>query len=366
MKKRRIVIASILKPVDDTRMLEKMAVTLGDSGKYDVFIIGYPSKPIHGYTNIVLLPLLPFPRLSLRRLVAPWKVFGMIHKVNPDIVIVNTHELLTVAILNRILFGTRIIYDIRENYFRNILYTEAFGRLLRPFLAAYVRLKEVMASPWIKLFLLAEQGYQNEVKFARPHLVIENKAAISRPPVRQRHPGKIRLLFSGTLAESTGVFQAIQLARKLHQVEPAITLDLIGYCAKPGVLQKIREAIESYSFIQLLGGDRLVPHHDIIGAITNADFGLVCYPVSRQNENSIPTKVYEYLASRLPILLQQHPPWVALCKRWDACIPLDFESVDPAWLLQQMQQTFYPTAPEEVTWEPEGLKLLAALDNIFA
>ena len=44
MKKQRIVLASVLKPVDDTRMFEKIGKSLSDNPDFEIFIIGYPSK----------------------------------------------------------------------------------------------------------------------------------------------------------------------------------------------------------------------------------------------------------------------------------------------------------------------------------
>jgi len=377
MKKQRIVIASLLKPVDDTRMFEKMGVTLSDSGQYEIFIIGYPSKSTPAYTNIHFLPLTAFSRISPGRLLAPFKVLRIIHQVNPQILIVNTHELLIVAILNRILFGARIIYDVRENYYRNILYAGSFPLLLRPFLAAWVRLKEKVTSPIFHHFFLAENGYQKEMSFFRNRAtVIENKATESKGFSRARMPGKIRLLFSGTLAESTGVFQAIDLAKKLHSLNYSIHLTLVGYCAKAETLRKIHQEIKESAFIQLHGGNYLVPHPEVIKAIYASDFGMICYPPSRHTENAIPTKLYEYLAGRLPIILQNHGPWVELASRYQACIAIDFPTIDPQALLQQMLLPFYGSSPGEVsrlpqekagvTWESEGEKLLSVLDKIIA
>ena len=48
MKKQRIVLASVLKPVDDTRMFEKIGKSLAREPKYEISIYGYPSnKPPH-------------------------------------------------------------------------------------------------------------------------------------------------------------------------------------------------------------------------------------------------------------------------------------------------------------------------------
>jgi len=42
MKKQRIVLASVLKPVDDTRMFEKIGKSLSRNPDYEIFIIRYP------------------------------------------------------------------------------------------------------------------------------------------------------------------------------------------------------------------------------------------------------------------------------------------------------------------------------------
>jgi len=355
-------------------MFEKMGVTLGDSGRFEIFIIGYPCSNVPTYENIHFLPLTAFPRISFGRLLAPLTVIRILYQVNPQILIVNTHELLIVAVLNRIFFGAKIIYDIRENYYRNILYADSFPVLLRPLLAGWVRLKEKVTAPLFHHFFLAEKGYQKEMSFFRNRgTLIENKAKVPVGLLRTPQRGKIRLLFSGTLAESTGVFQAIGLAKKLHTLNETVQLTLIGYCAKAETLRKIKDEIKGSDFIQLLGGNRLVPHREVMQAIYTSDFGIVCYPPSRHTENAIPTKLYEYLACRLPILLQHHRPWVELGSRYKACIAIDVPTADPHALLQQMNSPFYTSSPElaekastGVNWESEAEKLLAVLKNIIA
>src|SRR6476620_7546753 len=180
MKKRTVVIASILKPVDDTRMFEKFGVSLSDSGRYNVVIIGYPSiaKPV--YPNIEFIALNPFPRLSLMRMLAPLQMLKKLYEVKHDILIVNTHELLVVALLNRILFGNRIVYDIRENYYRNILHTDAFPGWLRYLIATCVRAKEKITAPLFSWFFLAEKVYEKEVSFTGKRItILENKPRVS-------------------------------------------------------------------------------------------------------------------------------------------------------------------------------------------
>lgn len=367
MKKRRLVIASILKPIDDSRMLEKIAVSLVKSGGFTVDIIGYPSKVRPEVEGVTLHPLAPFRRLSFSRLFSRFRVLRKVFAIKPNLLIVNTHELLTVAVVARLLLGTRIIYDIRENYFRNILYGGTLPPMIREVVALSVRLKEKLTSVFFHLFLLAEQGYASEMRFfGRRFEVVGNKAIVSGAtstvaPARTR----CNLVFTGTLAQSTGVFEAIRLAKILHDVSPDITLSIIGYCAKASDLGKLKAAISPNKFITLTGGGQLVPHGQIMKALTTADFGIICYPPSPHTVNSIPTKLYEYLSIGLPIILQNHKPWVDWCAPANACIPVDFASIDGKTLLEQMRSsTFYTSPPIDVLWDSEEAKLLSALEKI--
>jgi hypothetical protein len=372
MKKRRIVLASILKPINDTRMFEKIGVSLAQSEQYEVHIIGYPGEASAAKADVHFHPLARFERLSFGRLIARLKALQFIIKVKPQLLVVTTHELLEVAILIRILFGTRIIYDIQENYARNILFTDAFPRVIRSLIAFLIRLKEWLTSPFFSQFLIAEKCYAQELGFIKnKFIVIENKCRV--PHDFHRNPDKefVQLIFTGTIAESTGIFQAIDLAKKLHAVESKVRLTILGYCSQEKVLLQVEDEVSNNSFIRLVGGKNLVRHSSIMNAISTANFGLISYPLSRHTENKIPTKLYEYLACQLPILLQNHKPWINTSKSCEATIVIDFKKPETESILAQIKQVLANPSPGSsiisyaFTWQSEEKKLLDLVNNIF-
>lgn len=368
MKKQRIVLASVLKPVDDTRMFEKIGKSLSSNSSYQIFIIGYPSKhpPVDPEIKFITHP--NFVRLSLRRVLTPLVILEKTFEVRPDVLIVNTHELLIVAVFNRIFFGTKIIYDLQENYYRNILWTNAFPPLIKHLLAIWVRSKETLLSGLFHLFFLAEKGFEKEMKFFRnKSVVLENKSLLPHGFTRTKSSETIRLLFSGTISESTGVFHAIHLATALHQLDYSVRLLIIGYCSLASTLKALHLAIQDKPFITLTGGDQLVPHQEIIDQISKADFGIIYYPLSPHIENKVPTKLFEYLAARLPMLIQNHESWRLLCEQYQAAIPIEFDlPIDVARLLQKMKQTyFYTTTPKDVYWQSEEKKLIDSIEKVL-
>lgn len=368
--KSTVVIASVLKPVDDTRMYEKIGLTLAGSGKYDVHIIGCASTG-SGNPAVTQHPFKPFGRVSLGRFFAPWRIFTIALRLDPAILIIGTHELLYVALLLKAVRRCRIIYDVQENYYWNILYTPAFPVLFKPFVALYVRGKEISLARFVDHFLLAEKAYESELKFpGNRYTVIENKVHLEAIPIRPPDPGEpgntITLIFSGTLAETTGVFTAIDLAVKLHVIEDRIRLTIIGFCAQHQVLEKIRLLIQTRPFIKLIVRDRPIPHIEIFDHIRKAHFGLVTYQINPSTMNSIPTKVYEYLGFKLPILLVSHRPWVEFCLPYAAAVVFDPATFDASAIYREMMtKTFYTAEPESVYWTAEEPKLLEAVESLI-
>lgn len=361
-------------------MTEKMGETIASSGTSEVTVIGYGCAHVAA-PGLTGMPLGQFERLGFSRWIARWRVFTLAARQRPHVFIFSTHELIFQAILLKIVYGTRIIYDVRENYYRNIRHSEGLTALLRWPLAIWVRFIEKVTAPAIDHFFLAEAGYEKEFRFFRGGwTVIENKAANSprlhetlrrgRPPAPTllrregvQDAGRTNLLFTGTLSESSGVFRAIRFAEKLHHADATIRLVVIGYAASRKVQRQLREEASKKPFVQLVGIETLVPHTEITNAFNSADAAIISYPLLPQTANSVPTKLFEYLQARLPILTEAHWPWVA---RFSACQPFVHCNIDkpdaPEVLGSLKANAFYKSDPHDTSWNSEVPKLLAAIE----
>ncbi len=60
MEQPKLVIASVLKPVTDTRMYEKIGRSIGQTKKYEVNIIGFYRKNLPVELNIKFNPIFNF------------------------------------------------------------------------------------------------------------------------------------------------------------------------------------------------------------------------------------------------------------------------------------------------------------------
>jgi glycosyltransferase involved in cell wall biosynthesis len=244
--------------------------------------------------------------------------------------------------------------------------------LLRNILANAVRLIELLGCGFIDSIIYAEQGYIKEMP-----LRLNRKAVIIRNTytdiwesdfICKERGKKISILYSGTIAENYGIYNAINFIDHFYKKYPVVELLIVGHCANKKTLKKVISLIQEKSYITLIGGDVLVPHEDIIRHIQAADFGLVCYNINPSIENCFPTKIYEYMANRLPVIIQNYRPWSSFCLEHHAGFEVNFKEIDYDQLYSALKnQTFYNRElPKDIYWKEDEKKLLNLIDNILS
>ncbi len=367
MRKRKVAIASILKPVDDPRMFDKMGRTLADANEFDVVIIGYPSRILPSHPAIRIVCLTRFNRVGPGRLLMPWRVLLALLRERPNLLIVNTYELMAIGTLVKLFTGSRLVYDVRENYAENIRHTTTVISLLRTPVSNILRVWQRFFARFCEHIILAEDAYRTELDFVKrvPHSVVENRAV---PPtsVKAFHtePNMLMLLFTGTVAESTGIYKAVELVIRMAK-STTVKLHVVGRCARRHDLQKLQNLGSKHKFLQFDIDREPVPHSIIQDAIAEADVGLVCYPASAHTSNRIPTKLFEYMAQGLPFIIEAGLPARARASQYGgAAIVEDFEQLEgsEAARIARGLVGAYPPPPETL-WQPEAF--LRAVKSII-
>ena len=95
-----------------------------------------------------------------------------------------------------------------------------------------------------------------------------------------------------------------------------------------------------------------------------ADVGIIAYPPNFSTQNRVPTKLFEYLGYKLPILLINHSPWVEICRRYAAAIPFEVNNFNERQILDAIKQgDFFKNEPSDVFWDSEENKLIQAIED---
>ncbi|MCC3157114.1 glycosyltransferase [Hymenobacter sp. 15J16-1T3B] len=375
-----ILLASVLKPVDDTRMYEKFGRSLAEAG-YRAAVAGRAAGAPSGANDGILQePLFHGHRLGLARLRAQWHYWRLLRTTKPELVIAHAPELLPLTVLWHKLTGRPFFYDVRENYALNIRTQQVYRGLLRRVLAAGVAWMEQAAARRAAAVLLAERSYARELPWlpAGRTVVLENKyvppaGAPAPPPAPVRLPAPaepLRLLYSGTISELNGVFDAINLAARLHRHRGNVSLTVIGYCQRPDEQRRLDDlATEHADWLRVVGGAQPVPHAAILAEIRRSHLGLLPYRPHPSSWHCIPTKLYEYFANALPVLIPPNPLWQAEVEQHEAGAVVDFQralpEVERVWAMSSPRhypRGFYPHGPPaDALWQSEAPRLLAAV-----
>lgn len=363
--KKKIVIASVLKPVDDVRAYWKLSQSMTKTNKYEVNIIGNTGKKEFEKKNIKF-HLHSLNRNNwLKRIITRELVLIRILRIKPSILIITTQELINTALLAKMITGCKVIYDVQENYSLNLsVINSTFSN---KFFALLIRAKEKLSSYFIDQYWLAENVYREELPFTKAKcLVIENKAFAYSFNQRKSYP--LRLLFSGTVSEYGGVKRTVNLFKEIQSIAADASLQIIGQVHDERLENWLKSEGKNNPGLKLRVSQKPIPYSEILEAISEANLGVIGYRPNRVNAEKIPTKLYEYSRYRVPYIVQENTKWSDVGLELGGAIPVDLDGKN--WrnvleILKKPELLFPNTYPENAKWENESIKVITSLERLI-
>ncbi|MCS6795637.1 MAG: glycosyltransferase [Raineya sp.] len=359
---------AVLKPADDIRLFHKIALTFAEQG-FEIHSIGYQSDLSRQKVenNIYLYPVFNFSRKDFKRLWAGWVILKYLCKIKPQVIVCGAVEILLFCVLYKFfqrLQGNKLhlIYDVQENYFLNVLYTQTYQRLsfFRYVLAYAIRWIEKICALAVDSFFLAEKCYEQELSFVRKSgLVLENKCL--KPNTAKIESKNVVFLLSGTLAPEYGLWKAIDFAKNMYQKNPEIILKIVGKCSRKNVFEQLLKLKSQYSFLQMEVSTSPVSYEILEQNFAKSTCWLMPYELNKAYRNRIPTKFYEAMAWQKWIIVQKNPAWENFFKefKYPKVIWVDFEKPQ---IWQEIDFTKFSSESNyqnsEIFWDTEKEKLI--------
>ncbi len=357
MAKKKVLIASVLKPVNEPRMYKKLGLSLAQNSNVEVHIVGYKPKTNALNENIIFHPIFDFNRLSLARFNASRKFKSLLHELKPEIVIVNTFELLKPAVEFKQFYPCELIYDIRENHSLNVRELGIYPFPLNYILSKFIRNTERKSAPFINQFFLAEKCYVDELDFiGNNYAILENKYQGELIRRKAKESDLIQFAFTGTAHDSTGVFRAIDFVKAIIDSGQKAELKLAVHAAQ----EKVYSRLNSISYPWLFSKIQKQPidNLDIIELYKSCDILLAPYVISKQNRRKFPTKLYDALANGIPIIISENQYWIENTNSNSAVLHYDFnEALNESTIkkIHSLRKVEYKD--ESALWETEKHKL---------
>ena len=368
-----IVISSLLKSVTDARSYERLGFSLAKENKYAINIIGIDAKNIPSDSPILFYPLGPYTRRLSDRLYYAWQSFLKYVALRPQVIILTTVELIPAAILYKVFFSAKLVFDVQENYWLNIKHQGIYNGLQKQFLLFAVRVCQNFSRIFISHYLLAEACYAQELSFTkRRFTILENKMSPLGVPCKGSEEASTNLfqfLFSGTLAPYTGVLQAIDLFKKIAKDFGQTQLVIIGFSPDHTFREVLRNRVANEPLtIKLIDDEEPLDHQLILNEIRKSDLGILSYPVNLVNRHRIPTKLYEYGAHGLPFILSSKSLWAKIGSEVSLGIPIDFDQPSTSFIqerLNQFTKKQRENAQKTCSWIEEEISLLNIIDTLL-
>jgi glycosyltransferase involved in cell wall biosynthesis len=306
MKETRILFASLLKPCNDVRWEERLAAAFAHLTPHaKLYSAGpYASGSIANFWT-ECKGLFVYSRIPSRRTVYVWKVLRFSFKVKPSIIIVNCPELLYVAITNKILFGTKIVYDVQENFVLNAANAHTSHPAFKGIGSLVFLFTEWLCVPFIHRCWLAEEVYAKQMpRKTKKGCILPNVPyrSVDISPRKRRERLQIGLL-TGTISKRFGVYTALEWVKQLRERNPFFCLTILGHCPDAAIARDLQQVAELQPWIQLKISAMPIPNSTIKRAIAASDILLMPYGDFEEIQGKVPSKVWEAILFGTPCIL---------------------------------------------------------------
>ena len=348
----------------DTRVFQKECRTLAAAG-YDVTLIVPHSKD--EIRDGVKIRAVPLPKDGRERLKKTTRdVYKAALKENPEAIFhFHDSELIPFMLMLK-LRGRRVIYDAHEDTPLQMMYQTWIPALMRKPAALFMNTLETIGSMIFDRIIAAEPVIARHFS-TRKTIVLHNYPMLGEfeqwasKPYAERPP---HIGFAGGISEVRGVFEAVEAMRLLPD-ELGAEFQLAG-TFYPSSLKEQVERSKGWKRVRFRGW---LDRQTVLDMLAGVRIGLITRHAIPRHLEAFPTKLFEYMASGLPVVVSDLPrirPFVEESECGVLIDPRNPEQIAAALVellsdlkkAEAMGRRGRRAIEEKYNWERESKKLL--------
>ncbi|WP_164491842.1 glycosyltransferase family 4 protein [Staphylospora marina] len=363
----KVMIFSSVHPYDDSRIFHKQAKSLAAHGfEVELHAVADFAEKTEDGVRIVGLAR----RTGWKRLLAGRQLYRRAVRSGADIFHFHDPELLPWGVLLAWRTGRPVIYDSHEDLPKQIHTKPWIPKALRGILSRIAHVVEKGLAGRLAAVITATESIRDQFARVRRTVVIKNWP-LPMPALNREEDGVNRILYVGGISYLRGYREMIRMMDHLPK-ELDAELHLIGPLQHIRPEERNEEELRKKN-IHLHGR---IPFEEVRSWLAKGKVGLVClHPVENYRE-SLPIKMFEYMAAGLPLVATDFPLWKEIVDQSGCGFTVN--ALDPAEMAEkvarilqderlrrQMGEAGRKAHEETYNWQVEERKLLELYNELL-
>ncbi|UCC68379.1 MAG: glycosyltransferase family 4 protein [Armatimonadota bacterium] len=295
-----------------------------------------------------------------------------------DVYHIHDPELLLIAPLIRLLSRRPVIYDAHELVGSNVQLKEWLPRRLRVTLGRIAGRAEHALKRAVNAVVYVSPPQHALYADLQPTVPV---VLVANYPVRDDYVDAVReqrtaaAVFIGGLTEARGIPVLLRAFKRVIGAILDAQLWLVGPATPPSYEEWIRAWAGSHGVVDAVHLFGRIPFASVKPLLVRSAVGIVTYLPVGDYPESLPTKLFEYMASGLPCVCSNIPLWADIVERAGCGLivdPSDASAVaeEIIYLLEhpheaaEMGRRGREAFLAHYTWEQEGAKLVAVYEQL--
>lgn len=366
----QIVHLSTVHPSYDTRVFSKASVGAVRAG-YQVALMAVGKTEERAGVRIIGLRRYRsrLARVVIGSLRALWRLCG----IRGRIVHFHDFELVPLGLLLKCL-GWKVVYDVHEDYRQAAFERPYLHVALRVSVSCFVAWMETLAEKFFDGIVTATPAIST--RFPNRKVVVARNYPKWAEEFRDHESDGCGgrsggFAYVGAISELRGIMQmldALELLKKNREVR----LTLIGEFSEKDVFEKAK-AHPAWNLVDFMGfQDRTVVHETLSKAVG----GLVLFQPGPNHNESGPNKLFEYMASGLPVVASDFPYWREVVEGKNCGLLVD--PADPSAIARALEEVVTNEAAstvmgrngrdavaKEYNWENESVGVFEMYEQLL-
>jgi glycosyltransferase involved in cell wall biosynthesis len=290
-----------------SRSFHRQCLPLANAG-FQVSFVSPAS--IRGVRDRIDFVHVPNPPSTVGRLLGQLRLLRTLLRLHADIYHFQDPQLLPLALLLKLAFRKRIVYDAYEDFPSMASRKASLPRPLRPLAARAIAIAESLAARIFDAIATADSPTMRRLaRTGRSRkLVFYNFPNLDFFPAPQPRIKRFDLVYRGGLSDRAGTFLLLQALHLLARENRRVRLLLIGYCDSAQSERRLHQRIAELGLASNVEVRSRIPHEQMSPALSEARIGLSPLLDTPKFRLNIPVKIFEYWACALPVIASDLPP----------------------------------------------------------